>query len=88
MVATASLRQQPAVDPSKALPLWCFASWTNGSAARMNSSGCLALPPRSTLNKYKEASGIRLSADLQERMSYLLNIHESPAAQQGCVQPG
>ena len=38
----------------------------------------LGISSRSTLNKYKEASGgIRLSADLQERMSYILNIHKS-----------
>ena len=78
MVATASLpRQQPAVDPSKALPV-VFRILDKWQCSTDEQLRLLGITSRSTLNKYKEASGgIRRSADLQERMSYLLNIHKS-----------
>lgn len=64
------------VDTSKALPVvfrilekWCC---NTDEQLRL-----LGISSRSTLNKYKESKGgIRLSVDIQERMSYILNIHK------------
>ncbi|MGK8177439.1 antitoxin Xre-like helix-turn-helix domain-containing protein [Aeromonas dhakensis] len=78
MVATAHVRRQDgAVDPSKALPVVfrILDKWQCNTDEQLR---LLGISSRSTLNKYKEShGGIRLSADLQERMSYLLNIHKS-----------
>ena len=77
MVATAHVqRQDGAVDPSKALPV-VFRILDKWRCSTDEQLTLLGISSRSTLNKYKEASGgIRLSADLQERMSYILNIHK------------
>lgn len=78
MVATAQVsRQENAIDPSKALPVVfrILDKWQCNTDEQLT---LLGISSRSTLNKYKESSGgIRLGADLQERMSYILNIHKS-----------
>ncbi|MFM4803214.1 antitoxin Xre-like helix-turn-helix domain-containing protein [Aeromonas bivalvium] len=66
-----------AVDPSKALPV-VFRILEKWHCTTDEQLTLLGISSRSTLNKYKEASGgIRLSVDMQERMSYILNIHKS-----------
>lgn len=78
MVATAQIsRQENAIDPSKALPVVfrILDKWQCNTDEQLT---LLGISSRSTLNKYKESSGgIRLGVDLQERMSYILNIHKS-----------
>ncbi|WP_349922186.1 MbcA/ParS/Xre antitoxin family protein [Aeromonas veronii] len=78
MVATAQVsRQENAIDPSKALPVVfrILDKWQCNTDEQLT---LLGISSRSTLNKYKESSGgIRLGVDLQERMSYILNIHKS-----------
>ncbi|MND96402.1 hypothetical protein D3C80_886950 [compost metagenome] len=78
MVATAQANHRDtAVDPSKALPV-VFRILDKWRCSTDEQLTLLGISSRSTLSKYKEASGgIRLSADLQERMSYILNIHKS-----------
>ncbi|MGY3857839.1 antitoxin Xre-like helix-turn-helix domain-containing protein [Aeromonas sp. NJAU223] len=78
MVATAQIsRQENAIDPSKALPVVfrILDKWQCNTDEQLT---LLGISSRSTLNKYKESNGgIRLGVDLQERMSYILNIHKS-----------
>lgn len=78
MVATAQVsRQENAIDPSKALPV-VFRILDKWQCSTDEQLTLLGISSRSTLNKYKESSGgIRLGVDLQERMSYILNIHKS-----------
>ncbi|MFM4702364.1 antitoxin Xre-like helix-turn-helix domain-containing protein [Aeromonas bivalvium] len=78
MTATAKLTgKEGAIDPSKALPV-VFRILDKWQCSTDEQLTLLGISSRSTLNKYKEASGgIRLSADMQERMSYILNIHKS-----------
>ncbi|MGY6036928.1 MbcA/ParS/Xre antitoxin family protein [Aeromonas sp. AE23HZ002T15] len=78
MVATAQIsRQENAIDPSKALPV-VFRILDKWQCSTDEQLTLLGISSRSTLNKYKESSGgIRLGVDLQERMSYILNIHKS-----------
>lgn len=78
MVATAQVsRQENAIDPSKALPV-VFRILDKWQCSTDEQLTLLGISSRSTLNKYKESSGgIRLGIDLQERMSYILNIHKS-----------
>lgn len=64
------------VDTSKALPVVfrILEKWQCNTDEQLR---LLGISSRSTLNKYKESKGdIRLSADIQERMSYILNIHK------------
>ncbi|MGY4024925.1 MbcA/ParS/Xre antitoxin family protein [Aeromonas rivuli] len=66
-----------AIDPSKALPV-VFRILDKWQCTTDEQLKLLGISSRSTLNKYKESSGgIRLSVDMQERMSYILNIHKS-----------
>lgn len=78
MVATAQVsRQENAIDPSKALPV-VFRILDKWQCSTDEQLTLLGISSRSTLNKYKESSGgIRLGVDLQERMSYILNIHKT-----------
>ncbi|MFC5708484.1 MbcA/ParS/Xre antitoxin family protein [Aeromonas eucrenophila] len=78
MVATAQVsRRDNAIDPSKALPV-VFRILDKWQCSTDEQLMLLGISSRSTLNKYKESSGgIRLGVDLQERMSYILNIHKS-----------
>ncbi|MGL5814588.1 MAG: MbcA/ParS/Xre antitoxin family protein [Aeromonas sp.] len=78
MVAIAQIsRQENAIDPSKALPV-VFRILDKWQCSTDEQLTLLGISSRSTLNKYKESSGgIRLGVDLQERMSYILNIHKS-----------
>lgn len=78
MVAAAQIsRQENAIDPSKALPV-VFRILDKWQCSTDEQLTLLGISSRSTLNKYKESSGgIRLGVDLQERMSYILNIHKS-----------
>lgn len=78
MAATAQVsRQENAIDPSKALPV-VFRILDKWQCSTDEQLTLLGISSRSTLNKYKESSGgIRLGVDLQERMSYILNIHKS-----------
>jgi hypothetical protein len=65
-----------AIDPSKALPVVfrILDKWHCSSDEQLK---LLGISSRSTLNKYKESDGgIRLTLDMQERMSYILNIHK------------
>ena len=64
------------VDTSKALPVVfrILEKWQCNTDEQLR---LLGISSRSTLNKYKEShGGIRLSLDIQERMSYILNIHK------------
>ncbi|HCR3980966.1 TPA: DUF2384 domain-containing protein [Kluyvera georgiana] len=64
------------VDTSKALPVVfrILEKWQCNTDEQLR---LLGISSRSTLNKYKESKGgIRLSLDIQERMSYILNIHK------------
>lgn len=64
------------VDTSKALPVVfrILEKWHCNTDEQLR---LLGISSRSTLNKYKESKGgIRLSVDIQERMSYILNIHK------------
>ncbi|HDG1682480.1 TPA: DUF2384 domain-containing protein [Kluyvera ascorbata] len=64
------------VDTSKALPVVfrILEKWQCNTDEQLR---LLGISSRSTLNKYKESKGgIRLSVDIQERMSYILNIHK------------
>ncbi|NMH66236.1 DUF2384 domain-containing protein [Shewanella sp. SHSM-M6] len=64
------------MDYSKALPVVfrIMDKWHCNTAEQL---AILGISSRSTLSKYKEASGgLRLSLDTQERMSYILNIHK------------
>lgn len=64
------------VDTSKALPVVfrILEKWQCNTDEQLR---LLGISSRSTLNKYKESKGgIRLSADIQERMSYILDIHK------------
>ncbi|MFV0265094.1 MAG: antitoxin Xre-like helix-turn-helix domain-containing protein [Kluyvera sp.] len=64
------------VDTSKALPVVfrILEKWHCNTDEQLR---LLGISSRSTLNKYKESKGgIRLSLDIQERMSYILNIHK------------
>ncbi|HEB4875032.1 TPA: DUF2384 domain-containing protein [Kluyvera ascorbata F0526] len=64
------------IDTSKALPVVfrILEKWQCNTDEQLR---LLGISSRSTLNKYKESKGgIRLSADIQERMSYILNIHK------------
>ena len=64
------------VDTSKALPVVfrILDKWQCNTDEQLR---LLGISSRSTLNKYKESKGgIRLSLDIQERMSYILNIHK------------
>ena len=64
------------VDTSKALPV-VFRILEKLQCNTDEQLRLLGISSRSTLNKYKESKGgIRLSADIQERMSYILNIHK------------
>lgn len=64
------------VDTSKALPV-VFRILEKWHCSTDEQLRLLGISSRSTLNKYKESKGgIRLSADIQERMSYILNIHK------------
>ncbi|MGE6136546.1 MbcA/ParS/Xre antitoxin family protein [Aeromonas salmonicida] len=78
MAATAQkAMKESAIDPSKALPVVfrILDKWQCNTDEQLT---LLGISSRSTLNKYKESNGgIRLSVDMQERMSYLLNIHKS-----------
>ncbi|OSM51624.1 hypothetical protein WH06_15425, partial [Aeromonas salmonicida subsp. salmonicida] len=78
MAATAQkAMKEGAIDPSKALPVVfrILDKWQCNTDEQLT---LLGISSRSTLNKYKESNGgIRLSVDMQERMSYLLNIHKS-----------
>lgn len=78
MAATAQkAMKEGAIDPSKALPVVfrILDKWQCNTDEQLT---LLGISSRSTLNKYKESNGgIRLSVDIQERMSYLLNIHKS-----------
>ncbi len=65
-----------AIDPSKALPVVfrILDKWHCNTDEQLK---LLGISSRSTLNKYKESNGgIRLTVDMQERMSYILNIHK------------
>lgn len=64
------------VDTSKVLPVVfrILEKWQCNTDEQLR---LLGISSRSTLNKYKESKGgIRLSVDIQERMSYILNIHK------------
>ncbi|WP_393970252.1 MbcA/ParS/Xre antitoxin family protein [Kluyvera intermedia] len=64
------------IDTSKALPVVfrILEKWHCNTDEQLR---LLGISSRSTLNKYKESKGgIRLSVDIQERMSYILNIHK------------
>lgn len=64
------------VDTSKALPVVfrILEKWQCNTDEQLR---LLGISSRSTLNKYRESKGgIRLSLDIQERMSYILNIHK------------
>lgn len=64
------------IDTSKALPVVfrILEKWLCNTDEQLR---LLGISSRSTLNKYKESKGgIRLSVDIQERMSYILNIHK------------
>ena len=64
------------IDTSKALPVVfrILEKWQCNTDEQLR---LLGISSRSTLNKYKESKGgIRLSVDIQERMSYILNIHK------------
>ncbi|WP_346205796.1 antitoxin Xre-like helix-turn-helix domain-containing protein [Aeromonas salmonicida] len=78
MAATAQkAMKEGAIDPSKVLPVVfrILDKWQCNTDEQLT---LLGISSRSTLNKYKESNGgIRLSVDMQERMSYLLNIHKS-----------
>ncbi|MEX3019711.1 antitoxin Xre-like helix-turn-helix domain-containing protein [Kluyvera sp. STS39-E] len=64
------------IDTSKALPV-VFRILEKWHCSTDEQLRLLGISSRSTLNKYKESNGgIRLSIDIQERMSYILNIHK------------
>ncbi|WP_368164341.1 antitoxin Xre-like helix-turn-helix domain-containing protein [Aeromonas sp. R6-2] len=76
MATAHKVQRNGAIDPSKALPV-VFRILDKWDCNTDEQLALLGVSSRSTLNKYREShGGIRLTADMQERMSYILNIHK------------